>query len=250
MRKSTLIILFLFHICDTNAQTKIKHKKEPIVQSFIQTSLSAYSSNLYPGKYPIRVNKDLWDNAHGHSYNLQFGLAITKKVDVVTGVSLNNFTVAQVQGYGYWYCDPSFYHATEVISTERNIDLHSLEIPLGVRYKFKWKKFYGYPSIGIRAMYYTDQEANISILLDTKEIIHHPSNDRPLNYSRTMNISPFLILGANYKWTKNLKIITEIFCRYNLLKDDLFNQSLKEYETVNIESLGISVGLEYALKMK
>jgi len=250
MKNSLILFAVLLIPALIFGQSKRKKKAET-PKVFIGFNYESYSSNLVIDKDASSLFANLdnarWKKGEGVSYNFFLGYGINKKLDITSGVSINNFSIVQSAGFNFWRCDPELFGAKDIAYSERLVELNSIDIPIDLRYKFKFKKLSFSPSIGLTTMIYSPKKQSVEMTLDNGVKASHPFNDVVIEHNRKTNFAFVSKIGLAYSITPKISLNMNFSHSYRLGNDELL--SSKTYKS-HLSSLGIGIGCEYALLLK
>lgn len=250
MKNSLILFAVLLLPVLLCGQSKRK-KKEATPKVFIGFNYEPYSSGLILKEKGNSLFSDInnakWKKAKGVSYNFFLGYGINKKIDLTSGVSINHFSIIETGGFNFWRCDPALYGAKEVTHSERLVELNSVDIPIDLRYKFKFKKFAFYPSIGLTTIIYSPKKQSVEMTLDNGVKATHPDNDKVIEHNRKVNFALVSKIGVAYRVAPKISLNLNFFHSYRLGNDELLSSNT--YKS-NLSNLGIGIGGEYALWLK
>ena len=242
-----LLLIGIMLISTNVFSQRKKGKRQKIDKFFVGIDYGIYNSKLAVESdftwEAFEKDRNKWENGKGKFYQFIVGSSINKNISLLSGLSFNSFEIVQTDGFGFWRCDPSFYGATEVVSEERIVNLKSIEIPIEVKYKFKYNQFNFYPSLGLRTIFYTDKRQEVDFVLDNGKIGDHQANDKELNHNRNSNFAFEIKAGASYRFLERYNLKLEPFYRMYLNQDEI----LEDYSKTKFRSLGVLMGIEYAI---
>lgn len=246
-----LRLLLLLLVSMLISSTVYSQRKKVNIQKydklFVGFDYGIYSSNLVVEPdlnwELFHENETKWNRGTGNFYQMIVGALVNKRLSISTGVSFNNFEIAQTQGFGFWRCDPVDYGATEIMGANRIVKLNTLEIPLEAKYRFKVKQFQIYPAIGIRTILYTDKYQNVDIFMDNEMIGEHRLNNKELTHNQNVNFAVELKAGASYRLFERWNVKLEPFYRIHLKHDAI----LEDYSKTRFYNFGVLMGIEYAI---
>ena len=242
-----LAILILPFFIHAQKKTKIKKKVEP--KLFVSANLINQYNNLHITKdftfETFYKDKNLFETQNTLGLDILFGYKIKEKLDFITGLAYQKYTIKQIEDFLYVACDPTLYKAKTILSAERFVNTKALNIPIEFRYKFyKKNKFALYAILGINLNFLLDKRQSVSILLDNGVLADHPANEKTLPVTNKINIAPIAKIGLRYQVISPLYLKIEPFYTYFVGKEKFLTMTDK----TNLFAYGINFGVEYTLK--
>mgnify|MGYP001445015390 CR=1 FL=1 len=248
MQKIALLVTLLLPF-SLLAQRGKKPKKPLIPTVFVSANFGLQQSNVIVYKDffwdALYENSLFYHSGNGWQGDVRVGLNVWNHLEIQTGLGYDRRSFVQTSRFGYTYCDPVFYGATEVVGTYRTVTLESWEVPIEVRYRYQFKGFTLIPTVGSGLCFYTGKRQAVEVLMDNGRVATHEANDIELEHNRSTNFTLTARLGVGYQVTKRITAKLEPFYKKYLGKEELFTK----YSNTGLRSFGMTCGVEYALKM-
>lgn len=237
-------------INESLGQNKRKKRKKDFEPSLFVTYINSFENNTLSIKKDYKwnlfyANENLLAPKNSFNNSLGIGVRLNNKFDIVTQFNFQNFCWEQSKFFDITYCDPTFYNATKIDTSYRQIFIKSINFPIEVRYKIvRYNKITLLLTLGLSTHFMYDKRQDVVMKLDNGVVAYHENNKHSLEINNKINFAPYSTIGFRYQLLKPLYLKTAFHYSFFLKKE----QVLSETNNSNIQTYGLQLGIEYKLR--